>query len=440
MKTKIKKSILLSLTLIIAILIAGQFSRETYSFFESSEETNNLSIILMIGDGMGFEQVKLGRWVEKGITTNFTMENLHLKLNVSTVNIDGDTTDSAAAATAMATGKKVQNKVLSVDENGTILTTMLEIAQEMGKATGVVTTTSIQHATPAGFMTHVTSRYLTAEISRQIIEEANVDVLLGGGDSDFTVEQYLIMETNNYTIVRDKAALIAAPIGKLMGIFADGHLPYEQERDLALTPSLAQMTRKAIEILDQNSKGFFLMVEGGRIDHGGHANNQVNVALETIAFAKAVREAIAYVKSNENTILIITADHETGGLMVQSEKLDSTLPLFGYTEDQNRTIQITRANQITVEWSRTGHTSKPVPLFGYGNVFTSLENNILIDNTEIFRIMNGYFNGSLTQINSTTFEMKNRNITLLLLLPTITIFTISYRKLKRRKNQQVINK
>lgn len=423
------KSLLLSLNLVLAISFVGQCSREANSLFQISEETNNLNIILMIGDGMGFEHVKLGRWVEKGLTANFTMENLPLKLNVSTDNIDGETTDSAAAATAMATGQKVQNEYIAMDENETILTTILEIAQEMGKATGVVTTTNLQHATPAGFMTHVTSRYLTEEISRQIIEEANVDVLLGGGNSYFTTDQYLTMELNDYTIVRNKTALVSAPLGKILGVFAEGHLPYEQERNLSTTPSLAQMTKKAIEILDQSSTGFFLMVEGGRIDHGGHANNQVNVALETIAFAKAVRETIDYVQVHENTILIVTSDHETGGLMVQSEELDSTMPQFGFTEEQNRTIQITRTNQIIVDWSTTSHTSTPVPLFGYGKVFANLENNILIENTEIFNIMNDYFTGSLTTANSTIFKKNNSILAILPLAVYVTSSTI----LKRRK-------
>ena len=421
-----KKSLGIIIMLLFTIIIP--YSIEASSSLAIEYETvNDLSVILMIGDGMGYEQVKLGRWVEKGLTSNFTMENALLNLNVSTVNIHRETTDSAAAATAMATGVKVSNKYLSIAENGTILQTILEIAQDMGKATGIVTTTYVQHATPAGFMTHVHSRSMYDEISRQIIEEANVDVLLGGGNSYFSTGQVQSMEAKNYTLVTNKTHFQTLTEGKIFGVFADGHLPYEQDRNFTLTPSLSEMTEKALEILAQNDSGFFLMVEGGRIDHGGHANNQVNVALEMIAFAKAVEKAIAYVKNHDNTILIVTADHETGGLVVKSEALDNNLPIFGYTEEQNRTIQIARANQINVEWSTTGHTSAHVPFFGFGKAFTKLLNNILIDNTAIFHIMNDYFAGKLLEITSTTVETNNYNL-YLIPIAFLVIFSRIFRK------------
>jgi alkaline phosphatase len=299
----------------------------------------------------------------------------------------------------------------------------LEIAQEMGKATGIVTTTYLQHATPAGFMTHVSSRYLTEEISRQIIEESNVDVLLGGGEIHFTAEQLISMEAKNYTIVRNKTELQAIETGKFMGLFADEHLPYEQDRNFTITPSLAEMTEKALNVLTQNDNGFFLMVEGGRIDHAGHDNNKVNAALETIAFAKAVDKAITYVKTHNNTILIVTADHETGGLAIQSESLDSSLPLFGYTAEQNRTIQITRANQINVNWATTSHTSTPVPFYGFGEIFTELNYTNLIENTEIFNIMDDYYSGRFDEIKVTTSET---NIAFIYSIPVISITIILY--------------
>jgi alkaline phosphatase len=197
------------------------------------------------------------------------------------------------------------------------------------------------------------------------------------------------MQNNGYSYVTNKTDLEAVSGGKILGIFSDGHMDYELERNYSLTPSIVDMTRKALEVLQQNSSGFFLMVEGGRIDHAGHANNKTNSALEGIAFDYAVREALNYVKNHDNTILIVTADHETGGLAIVNENLDQNLPISGLTEEQNETIRITRVNQIDVTWSTTGHTDLNVPFWGYGIALENFTINSLIDNTEIFDLMKG---------------------------------------------------
>ncbi|MHA1169092.1 MAG: alkaline phosphatase, partial [Candidatus Hodarchaeales archaeon] len=373
---------------------------------------------------MGFEQVRMARYTEVGKNTNLTMENLLLNLSVMTHNVDLGITDSAAAATAIATGIKTFNGRIAVAPNGSAIETILETALEMGKATGVVTTTSIQHATPASFMTHVFSRSNYDEITKQIVENTNVDVLLGGGIKYFSEEQITTMTTAGYSFVTNNSALSSITSGRILGLFADSHMPYEQERNLTHTPSIADMTKKAIDILDQNSNGFFLMVEGGRIDHASHDNERVGAILETIAFDLAVKEAKNYVETHENSILIITADHETGGPKIIGDSLDDILPTSGLTEEQNRTIRITRANQINVVWSTGGHTKNHIPLYATGDAFENITRNLLIDNTDIFGIMNNFVHEEeIVLIDRTPVNMLPYYSLYILLVP-ITIVLI----------------
>jgi alkaline phosphatase len=403
---------------LLSILLLSISLNLTNSELSYEAEENNYSIILMIGDGMGFDHVKLARYVELGKKQNLSMESLDLNISVMTHNVFHEITDSAASATAIATGVKTYNRRIAIGTDGSILDTILEIAQELNKSTGIVSTTSIQHATPASFMTHVLSRNNYDEITRQIVEEADVDILLGGGLEDFSASQLEEMKNDGYSFVENKTALEALSSGKILGLFADGHLNYEQDRNLSLIPSLADMTRKAIEILNLDADGFFLMVEGGRIDHGSHDNNQINAILDTIAFNLAVKEAINYVKNHLNTILIVTADHETGGLAYVSDNLEDTLPSAINTEDENRTIRITRINQLDVSWSSGGHTRKHVPFYAFGNAFAGITGVSLIDNTDIFNVMNDYFLGlEIDLVN----RVASDKISMKILIPVVVL-------------------
>jgi alkaline phosphatase len=385
-----------------------------------------LSIILMIGDGMGPEQVELGRLVEKGESGRLNMQSLTWNASATTHSADSAIADSAASATAMATGNKTNNGFVGVNPQGVPLVTIVDIAQSLNKSTGVVTTTSIQHGTPAPFMAHVENRNDYYEISRQIVEDANVDVVLGGGLNDLTSGHFSNLGSQGYTLVYNRTELLNAGLGKLFGIFDYGHLDYEQVRDFEETPSLMEMTNKSLEILSQDPDGFFLIVEGGRIDHAGHANNRVNNALETIAFDNAIGVALDYVQEHENTILLITADHETGGLSVVSNTLNDELPSESNTEEENRALRITRALNVTVDWSSTSHTGLPVPLFCYGSLFESLSQDFLTDNTEVFHIMNDYFMGNpLSPTPMTTTTTTTPLPTTTTTTPTTTTSTTS---------------
>ncbi|TFF95671.1 alkaline phosphatase [Candidatus Thorarchaeota archaeon] len=393
--------------LLIAVFCIGLVATTPYHVLavqiEPATEEDPLSVILMIGDGMGYEHVKLARWVEVGRNGMLRMERYDFAASVLTHSLNEQITDSAAAATALATGNKTNNSMLSVSPSGERLETILEIAEEREKATGVVSTCFVQHATPAGFYAHVENRGHYYEIARQAVEEASVDVIMGGGTRYFNSSQLITMEGAGYDIVTNRSQLLSTTSTRILGLFADSHMDFERDRDYEETPSLAEMTDKSIDVLSQDSDGFFLMVEGGRIDHAGHDNDKVDDALDTIAFDNAVGVAIDYIRSHPNTILLVTADHECGGLTVMNGTLNDTLPNSSMDEDGNRSLRIERVNNITVSWSSDYHTAAPVPLYCFGDVFASLPANHTIDNTDMFHLMDDYYAGEqLSIINVTT--------------------------------------
>ncbi|MHA1215010.1 MAG: alkaline phosphatase [Candidatus Hodarchaeales archaeon] len=374
---------LTSLVMTKSAIMAGDVEQE-------SSVSNPLSVILMIGDGMGFEHVKLTRWVEFGVSSSLNMEFLPISGEVTTRSLDSTITDSAAAATAIATSVKTNNRMLSILPNGTELKTILEEAKEIGKSTGIITTTEVTHATPAAFYSHVNDRGSYSEIARQLVEEANVDVIMGGGKSRFSTAQLDTMESRGYAIVETRTQLQLESSNKILGLFASGALPYERNRDRSSIPSLAEMTQKSLEILSEDSDGFFLMVEGGQIDWAAHANNAENVVLETVEFDRAVAEAIQYVNTHGNTILIVTADHETGGLTVITNDFKTELPDPENTDEENEELRIARTNEVVLFWSTDTHTRVNVPFYILGKNL-DLYNGTIIDNTQIFQICYEHF-------------------------------------------------
>ncbi len=357
-----------------------------------------LSIILMIGDGMGYEHVELARLVEVGEYGSLKMQDSDWNTSVTTHSANAAVTDSAAAGTAIATGIKTNNGYVAKSTSLVDLETILEFAQTKNKSTGVISTCRLVDATPACFMTHTDSRYNFDEIARQIVEEANVDVLLGGGLDYFDSSQISTMITNGYSVVYNRTELASITSGRVFGLFADVHMDYEYDRDYSLQPSIAEMTNKSIELLSQDSDGFFLMVEGGRIDLAAHDEDNVRNALDTIAFDNAVDIALDYVEAHNNTILIVTADHETEGLVVLSHNLNSELPGDLVSETDRRTLRAERVNNITVDWTASYHTDWPVPLYATGDVFSNLTEDILIDNTDIYNMMKDFYLGNTLNV------------------------------------------
>lgn len=291
----------------------------------SGESVKN--VILFIGDGMGYNQIEL------------TQELLEKKLFITTLPVSGTVltssgnqwvTDSAAAASAIATGYKIKNHTVSINNTGKKIPTLLEIFQKNKKKAGIVTTSEIVDATPAAFATHVHHRKEKNKIA-EIFRNKKIDLLFGGGRRYFlphvlggsrTDGRDLIreMKKDGYQYISKTSELkqIKKLNSKLLGLFHDLDFNYvidrEEIAEMALQPSLEDMTKKALDLLSPFPSGFFLMVEGALIDHAAHQYDVAAMALEMNDFDHAVQAACHFAKNRSDTLVVVTADHETGGL------------------------------------------------------------------------------------------------------------------------------
>jgi alkaline phosphatase len=300
------------------------------SFGSVSLAAQAKNIILMIGDGMGPAHVHAAwLYATRQLGKNFVMTEIMNKGRTAYMfndTLDSTVTESAEAATQMATGVKVHVKAISVGPDGKSLNTILEMAKEKGKATGLVTTSGITDATPAAFAAHVDNRSKEDVIADQLIK-SGTNILFGGRKSFFLPEsekgrrkdgRNLLNEArqNGYSVVETAEEMKKAQGERILGLFNMGNMLFEIDRKGSKEPSLAEMTAKALEVVSRNKDGFFLMVEAGRIDHAAHSNDIGAVISDTLAFDEAIKVAYDFQKNNPDTFLIITADHETGGLVV----------------------------------------------------------------------------------------------------------------------------
>ena len=342
----------------ILILCSGCPSRDAVPNEPLLSSDDRSIVILMIGDGMGPEQLRAASLYRHGTEEALSMHSLPVRGHIVTGSASG-LTDSAAAATAMATGRYTFNGVVGIGRDGERHDNLVEIARAAGLSTGVVTTSEITHATPASFTAHVRSRGVGTSIADQIVRDAQPNVVLGGGEVYFRPagpgsvrnDDGLLSEIEDagYLFVRDRDELdiASSSAARLFGLFAPNHLPYALDRTQdVVTPSLSRMTAAAIEVLDRNPNGFFLMVEGGRIDHAGHVNDLARMVQEVLEFDDVVAEVMAWAQGRTNVTLIVTADHETGGLAVLSTTNEGVLP--------------------DVSWSTGGHTNVWVDVFAQG--------------------------------------------------------------------------
>ena len=348
-----------------------------YSCRTSFPDYSNASLksrntILIIGDGMGPEQVKAASFFAAGEEGQLSFEQFPYKTAMTTHSLIAVITDSAAAATAMATGFKVRNGQLSVSAfHGQHLKTVLEIAADQGKMTGLVTTATTVHATPAAFASHVFDRDHYDEIARQYLANRNIDVLFGGGNSNLTPSK---AEQAGYTTATDAAGLggMSYSAGeKYFGYFTEGYLPYMYDEGTAYEgaaalPELSEMADKALNLLENSPTGFFLMIEAGRIDHAGHANNIARNVFETLELSDTVDQVMAWASGRDDTVIIVTADHETGGLRVKANNGAGNLP--------------------TVSWRTSGHTAEEVPVYIWGDRAGEISTQVR-DNTDIFKAL-----------------------------------------------------
>jgi alkaline phosphatase len=293
------------------------------------------NVILLIGDGMGASQVTAAK-IELG---TLNMERLTTGGFSTTFASNRLVTDSAASGTALATGHKSYNGAISVSPGKRPLTTVLERAEDRGMATGLVATCSITHATPAVFAAHVESRDMNEEIARQM-SGSGVDVMFGGGASFFLPKGEpggaradgldLVAELRE----RMPVALTAAEFRDLPETDAAAALLYREhpptfaDREL----SLAELTETALEILARDEDGFFVMIEGSQIDWAGHENDHEWLMGEMADFDEAVGVAMDFAEADGRTLVVVTADHETGAYAVLDGSLEKhkvDRPSFG---------------------------------------------------------------------------------------------------------------
>lgn len=350
------------------------------------------NIIFFLGDGMGPSTITASRIYKYGEDGSLNMDKLERTARIKTYSNDAQTTDSAPSMAAYMTGVKMNNEVISMSSdtvatnpskdangnlginncatgNGSSVPTILELAKAKGKAVGSITTTELTHATPAATFSHICNRNAQYAIAAQIVPGGagynsalndGVDVLMGGGRNHFLPYDATTsigklgradgrnllteMAAKGYIVAATRADMLAAPLNKkLIGLYSSkSHLEYELDRTAtppagegATQPSLAEMTTKAMDILSQNSNGYFLMVEGGRIDHALHGTNAKRALTDTIAFDDAVKAALDKARTTDptlaNTLIVVTADH------------DHTLAFNGYGKRGNPILDINRS-------------------------------------------------------------------------------------------------
>jgi alkaline phosphatase len=337
-------------------------------FVESDRGRN---VILLIGDGMGVATISAARIHATGTTGKLHMDRMPVAGFVRTSAANALVTDSAAASTAMATGNKTNNGMISVSPDGRRLTTLFEQSRERKMALGLVATSSLTHATPAGFAAHVEHRSEESRIAEQLLEN-RVNVLLGGGQAFFMAQTEagsrridaldLISQAQRrgYAFVDNRTDLLKADQDFLLGLFSlEGMLGVDSE------PSLPEMTEQALTILSRNRNGFMLVIEGSQIDWANHDNDLERACRETLWFDLAVQKALDFAVRDKRTLVIVTADHGTGGMAIRAGNLDGT--------------------GLEAGWVSGSHTGETVPLYAYGPGAEKLSG--FRDNTEIARVI-----------------------------------------------------
>lgn len=320
-----------------------------------------LNVILLIGDGMGLTQISAGMYVNNNQTVLEDFPVIGLSKTHATNSL---VTDSAASGTAMACGEKTYNGVLGISSRNQKLESVLEICEDNGYNTGLIANSSIVHATPASFYANIDSRRKYEEIALQL-SESHVDYFIGGGKRYFNKREdnrNLIKEMDKVAVVKNFNAYQKSDADRI------GFFTFNDEPPSIIDgrpPLLAKYLTATLDKLENRVEPFFLMVEGSQIDWGGHANDIEYITSEFIEFNEAIGVALNFAKNNSNTLVIVTADHETGGLAITMGK--------------------TKGYEIVASFNTGGHSATMVPVFSYGR-FSELFGGIY-DNTQIFHKM-----------------------------------------------------
>ncbi|WP_375199730.1 alkaline phosphatase [Bacillus sp. RS11] len=434
---------------------------------EVEKTTKPTNVIMLVMDGSSNNAVTLSRWY-KG--ENLAMDEI-LSGGVRTYSAESAITDSAPAATALATGHKSNDKFVGVlpatvkspgleqvakEDAFKPVANVLEGAKQQGKATGLISTSEIQHATPAGFSAHVTNRSQYDNIAEQQVYQ-NIDVVLGGGSESLTPgttknarkdgENLVnVLNEKNYDIVKTRDELLNSTSSKIWGSFAPSALAYDLDRAKTkpTEPTLAEMTGKAIDTLKKDEDGFFLFVEGSKVDWAAHNNDTIGIISDILSFDDAVKEAVDFAKEDGNTMVIAVTDHGNSGITMGNANTSSTyssIPVSAYidplkkatmtvegalsqlkedksnlvevaalygldnlTEDELATLKSAKdigdemvkmlANRANIGYTTGGHTGEDVFLYSYGpSKITGL-----VENTDLAHSMAQFMGFDLNKL------------------------------------------
>jgi len=358
--------------LIYIILLATSFScKAQIANEEAPPKAKN--VILLIGDGTGLSQIS-SAFFFKETSPNYARFK-HIGL-INTTSSREDITDSAAGATAFASGIKTYNGAVGVADDSTEVKNLVEIVSKHNIKTGVISTSSIQHATPAGFYAHAINRGLYEDIAADMVD-SDIDFFAGGGtkffnkrkDGENLLDALKVKGFNIDTTALGKFSGIKS-YSKMAYLLAENHLdPVAKGRG----DYLPKATELGIKFLnkDADKSSFFLMVEGSQIDWGGHANDADYLISELIDFDDAIGKALDFAEKDGNTLVIVTADHENGGFTLSStpKKAEDGKSYSDY-------------NEITGTFSTNGHSATLIPVFAYGPGAEAFSG--IYENTEIF--------------------------------------------------------
>ncbi len=317
---------------------------EVVHYDEPNEDGTPKNVVMFIGDGMSMSYVFAAYTANRGDLYMFNFNNLGFQ---TTHSADNYITDSAASGTALATGQKTYGGAVGVDTDKVAIENIREKFENMGRATGLVSTSTITHATPASFIAHQPSRNMYEAIAADFLK-TNIDVFIGGGYDQFATREdgrNLISELKDkgYQVLTDIDEVAKVKEGKLAGLIAPGHTAQAGSRRSDL---LEVSVETALNVLSNNENGFFLMVEGSQLDWAGHNNHTGYLVRETLDFDRAVGKALEFAANNKETLVIVTSDHETGGFVVINGNKET-----GYVHGA---------------FSSTNHTPEFVPVMAFG--------------------------------------------------------------------------
>ena len=347
------------------------------------------NIILFIGDGMSISQISAFRLHQGGPNSRVAVDSFPYSGQVLTHSANAIVTDSASSGTAFSTGEKTNNRALGVDIKGQPIENITETLDKSGYVSSVISTSEVTHATPAAFAVHTSSRYLTDEISIQLTD-SKIKNILGGGRKFFIPEEdggnredgiNLIEKVKSKSrLITDKSEL-SNPAryddSQVFGLFADEHLrddstPENHSTEPSIEKMLEFSVNRSEKFIENGCKGFFIMAEASQVDWAGHGNDFEYLMREMIDLEDGIKWALNFAKENKETLVVVTADHETGGLLIEPN-------------DPRKYENLDIKFSFNTGIGRGSHTGVPVPIYAYGPGAENFTGTL--DNTDVHRAL-----------------------------------------------------